>query len=78
MNTVLFVYMQTDLKTAREARKWDQQTLAARSGVSQATISRIEAGLILDPSNSTASKLEAALRLRRGSLVFGQPLGKTA
>lgn len=63
--------MQTELRAAREKRGWDQKKLAHESGVSQATISRIEAGEITNPSNNTAARLEAALRLRRGSLVFG-------
>ena len=64
--------MQTDVRTAREARKWDQQTLAKKSGVSQATISRIESGDVTNPSHDTVTKLEAALKLKRGTLVFGQ------
>ncbi len=70
--------MQTDLRTARDRKKWDQQTLAKRSGVSQATISRIEAGEITNPSYDTVLKLEDALRLKRGSLVFGQAEARTA
>lgn len=70
--------MQTDLRTARDAKKWDQKTLARRSGVSQATISRIEAGEITNPSHDTVTKLEAALRLKRGTLVFGHPMEKSA
>jgi transcriptional regulator with XRE-family HTH domain len=67
-----FAVMQTvDVKRARERRKWDQQTLASESGVSQSTISRIESGDITNPSNDTVGKLERALKLRRGSLVFG-------
>lgn len=64
--------MQTDLKKARERREWDQKTLARKSGVSQATISRIESGEITNPSNDTVKKLEEALQLRRGALAFGQ------
>lgn len=71
VNTLPLVLVQTDLKTARERRGWDQKTLAAKSGVSQATISRIEAGDITNPSNETVKKLELALKLRRGALVFG-------
>lgn len=66
-----FERMQTDLKTARERRKWDQKTLARRSGVSQATISRIESGEITNPSNDTVQKLETTLQVKRGTLVFG-------
>lgn len=66
-----FVATQTDVKTARERRGWDQKTLAQRSRVGQSTISRIESGEITNPSNDTVQKLELALRLRRGTLVFG-------
>jgi len=50
--------------------------LAERSGVSKATISRIEAGEIQNPSNDTVTKLELALRLKRGTLVFGQVMAE--
>jgi transcriptional regulator with XRE-family HTH domain len=63
--------MQTGLKAAREKRRLTQTQLAERSGVSAATISRIEAGEILNPSTETARKLEEALRVARGALVFG-------
>jgi transcriptional regulator with XRE-family HTH domain len=52
--------------------------LATRSGVNKSTISRIEAGEITNPSNDTVAKLELALRLRRGTLVFGHPMEKSA
>lgn len=68
----------TDLKTARDRRGWTMDELAQRSGVSKATISRIEAGEVSNPSNDTVASLETALKLRRGSLVFGQVMGKTA
>lgn len=42
------------------------------SGVAQATISKIERGDVVNPSNDTVAKLEVALRVRRGTLVFGQ------
>lgn len=70
--------MQTDLKTARGRKKWDQKTLAQRSGVDQATISRIESGDTANPSNDTVKKLEETLGLKRGSLVFGQVMARTA
>lgn len=70
--------MNMDLRTAREKRDWTMDELAERSGVSKATISRIEAGEVSNPSNDTVANLEAALRLRRGTLVFGQVMGKTA
>lgn len=63
--------MELDLKTARGNKGWTMDELAERSGVSKATISRIEAGDVPNPSNDTVRHLEAALRLRRGTLVFG-------
>lgn len=75
----LFVAMkQLDLKTARDAfrttngRRLTMEQLAALSGVVKSTISRIEAGLITNPSNDTVKALEQALKLRPGTLVFGQ------
>lgn len=69
--------MHTDLRTAREAKDWSQAELARRSGVDQTTISRIEAGETGNPSNATVAKLELTLKLRRGTLVFGE-LARTA
>lgn len=66
--------MNTDLKRARSQRGWTMDELADRSGVSKATISRIEAGDVTNPSNHTVASLEVALKLRRGSLVFGTTL----
>lgn len=65
--------MHTDLRTARERRKWSQVALARKSGVDQTTISRIEAAETTNPSNATVQKLEQALQLKRGTLVFGEP-----
>lgn len=70
--------MQMDLRTAREKCEWTQQQLADASDVSAATISRIEAGIITNPSTGTASKLEVALKLRRGTLKFAAPERATA
>lgn len=50
----------TSLKTARTALNWTQQVLAAKSGVSQVTIARIETGA-MSPRLSTVSKIKAAL-----------------
>ena len=66
------------LREARDARKWTQERLEAESGVAQTTISKIERGDVTNPSNDTVQKLEQALRLRRGTLVFGQVMEKTA
>lgn len=69
---------QSDLKTERDRRNWTQQELADRSGVDISTISRIEAGLNQNPMNATVTKLELALRLKRGTLVFGQPIERAS
>ena len=74
----MFRTMHMDLKTARDKRDWTMDVLAERSGVSKATISRIEAGDVSNPSNATVTALEVALRLRRGTLVFGQVMEKSA
>lgn len=65
------------LKQAREAKGWTQQDLEAAtarrgSRVDQRSISKIERGGTDDPQNSTVAALEAALGLRRGTLVFGR------
>lgn len=60
------------LKAARDKRAWTQEQLAAESGVAQGTISKIESGERVNPSNDTVARLEQALRLKRGTLVFGQ------
>lgn len=60
------------LQTARERAGMRTQTeLAERSGVDISTISRLEAGINTNPSFATVRKLEAALRLKRGTLAFG-------
>jgi len=46
--------------------------LAEKAGLNKGTVSRLEAGEIENPSNDTVEKLELALELRRGTLVFGQ------
>lgn len=78
MHTLPLVAMHTDLKTARERRGWDQQTLARKSGVGQSDISRIESGRTTNPTIDTVRKLERALKLRPGTLVFGQVMERTA
>lgn len=62
--------MRMTLTEARKRCKWTPEDLAKHSGVSRATIYRLEAGAT--PSYDTVQKLEPALRLRRGTLVFGQ------
>jgi transcriptional regulator with XRE-family HTH domain len=75
----LFVAVkQLDLRTARKAKGWKMPELADRSGVNKSTISRIEAGEITNPSNDTVASLEAALGLRRGTLVFGRLMARAS
>lgn len=64
--------MRLTLAEARKRRRIDVEELVLASGVSRATVYRIEAGEVTNPSNDTVKKLEAALKLRRGMLVFGQ------
>lgn len=59
------------LRDARALRGWTQEQLEAASGVDQTVISRLERGANANPTFETVTKLEAALRLRRGTLVFG-------
>lgn len=54
---------QWTLREAREARELTQDDLAARSGITQATISRIEIGTSEQPALDTMEKLGAALDL---------------
>jgi transcriptional regulator with XRE-family HTH domain len=69
---------QLDLKTARDGKNWTMEQLAERSGISKSTISRIEAGEITNPSNDTVQQLEVALRLKRGTLIFGQVISRAS
>lgn len=66
------------LRDARARKGWKVEDVAERSGVSRATVYRIEAGEIANPSYDTVQKLELALRLKRGTLVFGQVMEKSA
>lgn len=59
------------LRAARDAKTLTQAQLAERSGVTQAHISKIEAGITVDPGHATVKKLETALSLPPGTLVFG-------
>jgi transcriptional regulator with XRE-family HTH domain len=59
------------LRAARERRGWTQEELEAASGVDQGVISRLELGKSSTPTIDTVRKLEAALKLRPGSLEFG-------
>lgn len=64
--------MRLTLRDARNKKGWTPDYLAERSGVSRATIYRLEAGET--PSYDTVTKLEEALRVRRGTLMFGQAM----
>jgi transcriptional regulator with XRE-family HTH domain len=59
------------LRVAREGRGFDMATLARLSGVGQYTISRLESGATVNPTVTTARRLERALGLKPGQLVFG-------
>lgn len=59
------------LREARDRKGWTQEQLEAESGVDQGLISRLERGASANPTFGTVRKLEAALKLRPGTLVFG-------
>jgi transcriptional regulator with XRE-family HTH domain len=59
------------LREARGARRLSLSELARRADVDKGTVSRLESGRITNPTTDTVAKLERALRIRRGSLVFG-------
>lgn len=56
--------MPMTLREARRKRGWTQEVLAARSGVDQPTISRLENGGVQSPSWDTVAKLCKALAMR--------------
>lgn len=72
------------LHDARTRLGWSQEQLEAATAklaesrpdfyvtVDQRNISKIENGVVDDPRNSTVLTLEAALAVKRGTLVFGQ------
>lgn len=62
--------MRLTLKEALDKRHLSPEELADQAGVHRATVYRIQAGDITNPSNDTVAKLEIALRLKRGTLVF--------
>ena len=49
---------------------WTQEQLAAATGIRQTQISKLER--VSNPKLDTVRKLEKALGLRAGTLVFGQ------
>lgn len=59
----------TRLKAARERRGMSQNTLASRSGVSNSTISRIEAGVISSPGVDVLRKLSDTLRVELSEIT---------
>jgi transcriptional regulator with XRE-family HTH domain len=63
---------QQTLREVLTARKIRISELARRSGVDKGTVSRLAAGVTTNPSSSTVAKIETALKIRRGSLVFGE------
>lgn len=58
-----------NMKIFRKAIGWTQVTLATKSGIPQATISRIEAGHIKDPSISIIVKLAKAFEINIEDLL---------
>ncbi len=59
------------LRWARQRRALSQEQLAAKSGVTEAAISRIENGKILAPRMGTMQKLAKAITVDPGWLVTG-------
>ncbi len=60
------------LRAARRAADITQMQLAAKSGIGQPAISALERGDRCNPKLDTVRKLEAALNLPAGTLVFGR------
>ena len=60
------------LRWWRRARGLTQRELAARSGVQQRTISRIESGLVEEPRTRTLTKLAGALGVEPFDLLVGR------
>lgn len=68
--------MRLTLQQARRRLGWSVDELAAKSGVHRSTLYRLEAGAATNPSHATARRLEDALGLPPGSLVFGTTSGE--
>lgn len=64
----------TALKAARIALNWTQQALAAKCGVSQVTIARMESGIV-SPRLSNVSKIRSALLEAGVRIVDESPEG---
>ena len=58
-----------NLKELRQQQSLNQKDLSDRSGVSQATISRIETGRVLQPGSSALKNLADALGVSADSLM---------
>lgn len=63
--------MRLTVSEARKRLKWSPEDLAEHAGVHRATVYRIEAGDISNPSYDTVQALELALKVKPGTLVFG-------
>ena len=57
------------LKAWRLRKGWTQEQLAAATGIRQSQISKLER--VSNPKLNSVRKLEQALGLRAGTLVFG-------
>jgi transcriptional regulator with XRE-family HTH domain len=64
------------LRAARHRAGLTQEQLQERSGVEQTTISSLETGRVREPVVSTARKLELALGLQHGTLIFEAEAGQ--
>lgn len=64
------------LRVARERRGWSQTQLAARSGVSNSLISRIERDEVKSPGHDKLMKLAAALGIEVAELTGEQPMAR--
>jgi transcriptional regulator with XRE-family HTH domain len=61
------------LHTARVAAGLSQMALAARAGVNQKTISRLELDAAARPAFATQTRIARALGIPPESLIFGMP-----
>ena len=57
------------LREARESRAWTQAELAAKAGVTRATVSRIETGKVTSLDLDVFEKLAAALEVHPATLI---------
>lgn len=70
--------MRMTLDKALDRLEMSPEALAEKSGVHRATVYRIKNGDIANPSNDTVKKLEQALGVKRGTLVFGQVMERAS